>query len=695
MDGSREGPMLPYAITIALGAFLLFLVQPVMGRYLLPWFGGGPSVWNTCMVFFQVALLAGYAYAHLISRCLRPARQAAVHVVLLGVCLLYLPAAPVEAWRPQPGVAPAAGILLVLAGTVGLPYLMLSSTGPLLQAWFCRSHPGQSPYRLYSLSNLASLAALLSYPLVIEPAMGLRWQSWIWSAMFVAYAAGSAWCARRSAAAQHAAAVKAARAETAEPASPLDGAMWFLFAACASAMLLATNNQISQDLPAVPMLWILPLTLYLLSFILCFHSLKWCWRPLWLTLAVPALAGVMLVSSEMRPHSLPAQLAIYCGALMVCCMVCHGELVRLKPPPQRLTGFYLVVSAGGAAGSVLVSLVAPVVFNDYWEYPLTVAACILLVLVQWYRRCERVRPMAAVVGGAVGVAVAVALGFHLTVKEAGALERSRNFFGVLQVRRGGVPGTFSASRMLVHGRIVHGEQLTSHLLRRMPVSYYGPQSGVGLAQAALRRQREATGRAPNLRIGVVGLGAGVVAAYGREGDYLRFYEINPDVVALSDRHFTYRRDTPAACDLVLGDARLSMAQARRRGDRGNFDLMVLDAFSGDSIPLHLLTREAFDEYWAQMADDGVLAVHISNLYIDLRPVVLAAAQARGAHAFLVEDWEAGRPALSDSRWVLVTMNQRLAADRQIASAAVRLEAQCRPTLFTDDYSNIARLVTLE
>ena len=696
--------MLPYALTIGLGAFLLFLVQPVMGRYLLPWFGGGPSVWNTCMVFFQVALLAGYAYAHLSIQFLRPARQLKLHAVLLALCVLCLPAVPAAVWRPQESTSPATGILLMLLATVGLPYLLLSSTGPLMQAWFARQFPDRVPYRLYSLSNAASMAALLGYPFVLEPQMGLRWQSWVWSGLFVAYVAASVWCALLTSRG-HQGAVAGGRPLPdgrgssegcgSSEVSASDRAMWFVLAALASAMLLATNNQVGQDLPAVPLVWMLPLAVYLLSFILCFGSPLWYFRPLWLALGGAALVGTVFVTGQWMPAGLFWQVAIYGGILLVYCMICHGELVRIKPPAAGLTGFYLTIAAGGAAGSALVTLVAPAVFRDYWEYQLLVVACVGVVFFQWCRRYGEVTVWRAILGGAVGSALVLGVGFYIVWKNSVVLEGRRSFFGVLQVRPGGVPGTTLAGRHLVHGRIEHGMQLNNPLLRREPVSYYGRTSGVGLAHASLRRQRKTQGGDGSLCIGAVGLGAGVVAAYGRAGDRIWFYEINPDVVDLARKHFTYLSDTQAESRVILGDARLSMARQRRQGQTGKFDLLVLDAFSGDSIPMHLLTREAFDEYWAHMSEGGVIAVHISNRYIDLRPVVLAAAQERGAEALLIEDADGGRPGVNDSRWVLVTMNRRLVAERQIASAAVRLDLQCRPMLFTDDYSNIVRLVELE
>lgn len=689
--------MLPYALTIALGAFLVFLVQPVMGRYLLPWFGGGPSVWNVCMVFFQVVLLAGYAYAHWIVARFRPATQALVHLVLLGTCLLFLPAVPSQRWIGGPEAAPAARVLLVLLLTVGMPFLLLSSTGPLLQAWFARRHPGRSPYRLYSLSNLASLLALLGYPLAIEPALGLRWQSWTWSALFIAYVGASVWCAILTTRDRKGAADPGPRPDGGDSSrvSQGDRAMWFLFPACASAMLLATNNQLSQDLPAVPLVWVIPLALYLLSFILCFHSLRWAWRPLWYPLGAAALLAVALICREWRPSELWLQILLHAGVLMTSCMICHGETARLKPAPARLTEFYLILSAGGAAGSILVTLVAPVIFSDYWEYPLTAAACVVLVFAQWYRRRQRMTLWAGLVGGMTGAAIAVGLSFHITSSRAMVIERTRNFFGVLTVEPGPVSEPLPTIE-LVHGRISHGGQFVGDLAG-IPMSYYSRRSGVGVAEEVLREYRQDHGRDSSLRFGVVGLGAGGIAGYGQKDDYLCFYEINPKVIELCNRHFIYLRETTATCEVILGDARLSMARQLREGSPGRFDLLALDAFSGDSIPVHLLTREAFDTYWGHLADGGVMAVHISNKYIDLEPVVIAEAIERNVRAALVADSVTDvnqRPGDRSSRWILLTRDPDLLKRILRTRDARLLPATATPVRFTDDYSNIGRLLML-
>ncbi|NQT86236.1 hypothetical protein HQ560_05685, partial [bacterium] len=379
--------MLGFAVTIFISAFLLFQVQPLIGKYILPWFGGGPAVWTSCMLFFQMLLLGGYAYAHVIRTRLSQRTQVIVHVTLLAATLLALPIAPSEGWKPQGDENPALYILLLLAVTVGLPYFVLSATGPLLQAWFSVRHPGRSPYRLYALSNVGSLLALLSYPFLVEPAMALRSQSTTWSigfGLFVAFCIVSALSMLR---------VRPTDADEAgadeDSAPPGWGVclVWVALAACGSTMLLAVTNQMSWDVAVVPFLWVLPLTLYLLTFIICFEFERWYYRPVfWPLLGLGAGAIVHLMFEGVRMPIL-FQVAGYAGGMFFCCMVCHGELVRLKPSPRYLTSFYLMVSAGGALGGLFVSLVAPAVFPMYLELHIGLwMTCALALVVYLYSR---------------------------------------------------------------------------------------------------------------------------------------------------------------------------------------------------------------------------------------------------------------------------------------------------------------------
>jgi len=691
--------LLQYGLPIFLSALLLFLVQPIIAKYILPWFGGTPAVWTTCMVFFQAALLAGYAYAHALVRWLPPRGQAGVHGAVLLACLLFLPVVPGAGWKPTPGQSEVLLILGLLAGTIGGPYWVLSANSPLLQSWFGRDCAGASPYRLYALSNVGSLLALVSYPFLVEPALSLKMQVYTWSALFAAFAALCGWCAYRVFRAAPAAAPRQVAAEAARPPAPgrADRLLCILLPACASVLLLATTNQMSQDIPVVPFLWVLPLVVYLASFIICFDRERWYWRPVWAAALAAGVAGVYLAMKAGVDMSMPAQVGLYTGGLFAACMVCHGELVRLKPHPAYLTGYYLRIAFGGALGGAFVSLAAPVLFRGFWELPGGLVACGLLLLAVMFRTRQAVRrriwraagwvAMAGILAGLTAVSVLFVRHARRELSEAVAI--SRGFYGVLRVDELYDANGEVEQLSLLHGRISHGCQFADAGRHNQPVSYYGPDSGVGVAIEALRGRAAS---APPVRIGVVGLGAGVIAAWGEPGDAICFYEINPQVVRLSDAHFTYRRETPAAVEVVLGDARLSMERERREGRSRQFDLLVLDAFSGDAIPLHLLTREAMRLYGHHLRSDGILAVHISNRYIDLEGLVRGLADDAGMGAVLIDSDEDAEAGCDASTWVL--------AGAPDALELAEIESAKKPwpaggpakVVFTDDYSNLFRLL---
>jgi spermidine synthase len=652
----------PYAATIFLSAFLLFLIQPLIGRYILPWFGGGPGVWTTCLLFFQALLLAGYAWAHGLVRALGPRRQALVHTALLAAAVATLPIAPDAAWKPGPDDAPTPRILALLALCLGLPYLALAATGPLLQAWFARGEPGRSPYRLYALSNAGSLLALLVYPFAIEPLATRAQQVSGWSLGFALFAPACAWCGFRAARGAGAGAGPRPAATDAGPApGPARIALWIALPAVASVLLLAVTNQLTYDVAAVPFLWIAPLVVYLLSFILCFDRERWYPRGLFVALLpVALLAAASLVRSADR-LGVPAQIAAWCGVLFTACMACHGELYRLRPAAQRLTGYYLCVAAGGALGGLFVAVIAPLVFDRYAELPLGLAAtaCLLAAALAVERRN---RPLARAAGAGLALAAGalyagVALR-ELAASTRDALATSRNFYGVLAVREIGADPELRF-RELRHGRIAHGIQFVAEARRGLATAYFGEPSGVGLALRLLPRGSER-------RIGVVGLGAGTLATYGRRGDRIRFYEIDPAVVDFARRYFTFLADSQASVEIALGDARLSLEREPPQA----FDVLVLDAFTGDSIPVHLLTQEAFATWRRHVRDDGAIAVHVSNTHVDLRPVLWAMAERLGWRAALVRTRPDRARALGPAHWVILTADAellaRLAAATRIA-----------------------------
>jgi spermidine synthase len=734
--------MMRFAITVFLGAFLLFQVQPILGKYLLPWFGGGASVWTTCMLFFQIGLLGGYLYAHLLRRFLSPTVQGWAHLALLAASLIFLPN-PL-AWKPEPGGEPIFGILFLLTVNVGVPFLLLSATGPLLQSWFSQTSPGRSPYRLYALSNVASLLALLSYPFLVEPNLTLAWQLWLWKAGHVAFALCCGWCAARfswqSLSAQPTAKTKTqecvgaavledsqdetmgqAAEETIDqpprdtfvlPAAPppqeraADDAprptvatvlLWLGLSACGSAMLLATTNQLCQEVAVVPFLWILPLVLYLLTFIICFDSPRWYDRPafgLFLLFVVP-WACVALFRGIHTP--MVVQIIVYSLTLFACCMTCHGELVRAKPQPRYLTLFYLMVALGGALGGVFVALVAPLVFLGYWEYHIALSGCCLLTFVAWHRDGFRLAERwlsKAVHWTALDIAL-LALITVLIIHAGADVHKSyyvtRDFYGVLRVLYDGEAA--EPTLELVHGRISHGFQYCQAPRSHEPTSYYTPFSGVGQGVRLCRQHRKGP-----LRIGVIGLGTGTMAAHGQSGDVIRFYEISPKVKALSDReYFTYLKDSQAHVDVVLGDARIRMEQELRDRQPQQLDLLAVDAFSSDAIPIHLLTKECGEMYWKHLKRDGVLAIHISNRFLELGPVTRGLAAARPNCEAVRLSAGDNYPGQSASTWVLLISDPdllRLAEslcegeDPLAEIYSPWTEKDRPPLLWTDDFHSL-------
>ncbi len=697
--------MFLFALTIFTGAFLLFAVQPTIAKYILPWFGGGPGVWTTCMLFFQILLLCGYAYAHGISRTLRPRGQALVHLALLAAAAALLPITPDAGWKPRPTDAPAPRILLLLLVSVGSQVLVLASTGPLIQRWFTLVRPQASPYRLYALSNLGSLLALVSYPFVVEPSLSRGAQASVWSVAFGLFAILSGILAigiLRPAAADVGGDAPAPAIEAGPAPSVTTVALWFCLPACGSALLLAVTNQLCLDVAVIPFLWILPLSLYLLTFILCFESPRWYPRPLFATLLPLGVAGVTLVLhyAADKDISILPQIVVYSSVLFVCCMVCHGELVRLTPHPGRLTLFYLMIAAGGAAGGAFVALLAPLLFRGYFELHVVLLACCALALVvfavdeRWV--LHRLRPRGA--WGALVLAfaaLAAGLGYEARDFTHGALSLTRNFYGVLAVtEQNGKPDMHRY--VLSHGSTLHGLQFDHPDKRRWPTSYFADGSGVGLAARYLPTT------SPR-RIGVVGLGVGTIAAWGTKGDVVRFYEINPEVERIARTRFTYLEDTAAATEVVLGDARISMESEAPQG----FDILVLDAFSSDAIPVHLLTREAFEIYLRHLRPDGVIAVHISNAYLDLQPVVFLLADHFHLGKVLVEDYraedrEAEEAALArddrmrglkSSTWVLLSQNAAFLESEEILDASSEPDNEYPGVrLWTDDETNLFRIL---
>ncbi len=758
-----------FALAIFLSAFLLFQVQLIFAKFLLPWFGGTSAVWATCLVFYQLLLLAGYAYAHRLT-ALRLRQQASVHLGLLAAAALILISHPLTGfdwvlpgitWEPRPDATPIAGILLLLTIGIGLPFLVLSATAPLLQNWYARLHAAntdeeqRSPYWLYALSNAGSMLGLLTYPVLFEPLLRLRAQSLLWLAGFFFFILCCASCAittRRV-------------ASSGAPAAPEPGphthvtagqrALWFVLSAVGSALLLATTNILTQDVAPIPLLWVLPLALYLLSFVVVFARMQLYWRVVFHPLLVLAMIAITVAVYRGTEMPIVSQIFVYLFAMFIICTVLHGELARSKPQTSALTAFYLMISVGGACGGMFVSLVAPAIFPAIWEFHFVLIACgfaaaialvmdrtswlydeepepgtavaLLCVLAsvplyllkigtlkippahttpyitmllggfllalwllfsggpKWMRRREFRWHEVTIVSCL--VLLTWSLINHLRTPDGTLRHRERNFYGALAVR--GQSESAIAYTELMHGRITHGLQLNAQ--RDFPTTYYDRDSGIALAIT------NHPFRGQGMRVGAIGLGIGTIAAYAQQDDVYRFYEINPAVIRLArgdGGYFTFLKDAKGEMQVVQGDARLSLEAEARRKDFQGFDVLVVDAFNGDSIPVHLLTREAFALYRQHLrGPESVIAVHVSNLIVDLDPVVAGLSEHFGMKATKIETEERSSTLLA-SHWILVTNGSLLRSPAIRAAGKPMLKTAMAPPklLWTDDYSNIISLL---
>jgi SAM-dependent methyltransferase len=669
--------MLLYALTILVSAFLLFQVEPVIAKIILPWFGGSAAVWTTCLLFFQLALLLGYLYAHALVRYFKPRVQMMIHIALLIVSALMLPIYPADSLKPSGTGDPILGILLLLARTVGVPYFLLSTTGPLLQAWYARKYKGAVPYRLYALSNAGSMFALLSYPVLFEPVFGTHKQAWIWTIAYGAFVLLCGFTAMKSGNVPDE--VHAESDEAVQHPGPWTYFLWIALPAVASALLLAITNHLSQNVAAIPFLWILPLSLYLLSFILCFEGSGWYKRFPYVPLLAVAIGSMSYSLGIDATGNLRIEVLVplFALGLFTICMVCHGELARLKPHPRYLTHFFVMISVGGAMGGIMVGLIAPYVFNAFYELPVGLVVCAALTVIvlkqdkefEWFNGWQQPALIGAV---ALTVSLTVYTGIQLVNFQKGARVMVRNFYGALKVKDSGPKTDLDATRSLTHGTINHGEQFLNPTRRDLPTTYYGPNTGIGVA---IRDKNKSHA----VRIGVIGLGTGTIAAYGRLGDLVHYYEINPVVLRLAHSQFSYLDDCRCQTEVTMGDARLSL----EREDPQNFDVLAVDAFSSDSIPVHLLTKEAMQLYFRHLKPDGILAVHISNRYLDLQPVVRGEAQATGHIARLIDTDDDDAQGVFGATWVLVT-SPTPGFDSEILDNSTEIQSKRSIRLWTDD-----------
>lgn len=673
--------MILFAFSIFLSAFLLFQIQPMIGKFILPWFGGTPAVWSTAMLFFQVMLTGGYAYAYWL---VKQKKQGWIHLALIGVTLALLsalgllwssPITPSADLRPADVSFPVWNILFLLFISVGLPYFVLASNGTLMQAWFSRAFPERSYARLYALSNVGSLFGLLAYPVLVEPSLTLRGQGWAWAGGFVLFALVSGAISYRARNENGHVVITASE----KPSAALR-VLWIVLSGTASLFLLSVTNQISQEVAVIPFLWIVPLSVYLLSFILAFSDSRWYDRRIYSLLFSFASLAMLWVLLQAGELNVLVQIVVYNVLLFLACMICHVELYRLRPEAGHLTSFYLMVSVGGAVGGLFVNLIAPFIFTGYWEFYLawllTIVLLVVMLLPRFSTRVDlqsRSMSLAFLAG-----IVLLVLGLN---PYQNALFAERNFYGVIRVRE-----YDSGALAMIHGATVHGIQILQD--RAHPTTYYVEDSGVGL----LLSNHPQRG---NMHVGVLGLGIGTVATYAMPGDEYHFYEINPVVVRLAEgegNYFTFLSDSAANVQVVEGDARISLENELGNGNAQPFDVLVLDTFSSDSIPVHLVTKEAFALYLQRLTPDGVIAAHISNRHLDLQPVFWQLAQAYGLTMVRITN-EAGAEDEFPSEWLLLTANQEILNIPQIRERALGYEGYSTSIkIWTDDYSNLFQIL---
>jgi len=712
-----------FVATILTGSFLLFLVQPMVARMALPRLGGAPNVWNSAMLVYQALLLGGYFYAHRLSR--RPLhQQARLHLILLVVAALTLPIALVGLPAPSPGTE-ALWVPLLLVLTIGPVFFLVSAQAPLMQRWYTAHPEAGEPWALYAASNAGSFAGLLTYPLLAEPLLSIRAQSWAWSIgyglliLLVALSARARWTLPDAATAEP---------ESAAPIPRKTLLLWLALAAVPSGLMLSTTTHLTTDIFAMPLLWVIPLGIYLLSFVFAFADQRRL-ASLVCLIAPPVVlvCGGLAMSSQSHAGLLLALASVV--LLFVVCVALHARLYDLRPEASQLTRFYLVMSAGGVIGGAFTALFAPLMFDWVWEHPLLVIAAALLL--PYERRLDwrhwgdlspemmlalrmtlfasavglsyvlylRFDPTVAFMARAFLVVWIVACGVLLATWRLlfvlvlgglmiaqGGVEtiqttldglRTRSYFGIYTVR----DYPEKKVRTLAHGTTLHGEQSSDPALRNVPVTYYGATSGAGMAFSHANALF-----GPNPRIGVVGLGTGTLACYFRPGSAWRFFEIDPAVLGLStDGTFTYMRDCAPQAQTIIGDARLELAKFRG----GSFDLIAIDAFSSDAIPLHLLTDEAFGIYQRALDPRGLLLVHISNRYIELEPALAALAKKRGLTAVIRDDIASGA-LLTPSSWVIIARNPaRIDELRRLEPRlGLRPLLPPAPRAWTDDYASI-------
>lgn len=708
-----------YGITVFLSAFLLFLIQPMIGKFLLPWFGGTPTVWSTILLFSQVVLTVGYAYAYLLLGKLRSRWQGVVQLALLGISLAMLllatfawpsPLTPDASWRPLSSDQPLWDILRILAVVIGVQFLLLAANSTLMQAWFHRDYPEPTPYRLYALSNTGSLLALISYPILFEPNLTLRAQAYFWTIGYVLFAGTSVYLSVRTyRRVQTESVSKRTAAEGGERPAKSLYLLWIGLAGCATILLVSMTSQITQEVAVVPFLWVLPLSIYLLTFILAFAGGKLYSRNVYLVaFFVVAIGSRMLLN--VPSANVGVQILVFSLLLFIGCMLCHNELYKLRPDASYLPSFYLMVAFGGAIGGIFVTLIAPLLFSTgFWElqWGLILVAILMVIIIQrepgrpirkrrkkgkeGVKETKSGRKFKPVV---IGLAVIILLQtiyvvYYMREVSAETELAMRNFYGILRVWELNEDRPELLANQLAHGKTAHGFQFENDEFRALTTTYYTPESGVGVAIT----NHPLRGR--GLRVGGLGLGVGIIGAYGLENDVYRFYEVNPDVIKIAEGEggfFSFLEDSEADIEVIQGDARVALEEELLSDGSQDFDLLVIDTFSGDTIPLHLLTKEAFEIYLAHLNEGGIMAINVSNRLFDLPVAIFKLAEAFDLNAALLESKGDGIQSY-DSVWMLLTsdpvfLQLPFVASRTVESPPVEEDFR----LWTDDFSNLFQIL---
>ena len=687
---TRQLPGSVFALAIFLSSSLLFLTEPIAGKRILPLLGGSAAVWTACLVFFQCALLLGYYLAHWLATRVSTATQLRIYLTLLALSLLQLVLA-LNASLHASNTRPITSVLWLLTILIGLPFVTLSSTSPLLQSWYARTSSGGSTraYRLFAVSNIGSLLALVIYPWLIEPRVSLHGQGTVLAVGFVglalvcgtiAYALRGMPAASESAREEMAPELLAERDSAQRKETVADRVLWVALAACGSLLLSAVTNHLSQNVATIPLLWIIPLVVYLLTFVIAFSGSGEGVIPRWLgyLLALAGLggAGWYLYRGDLFSPILRV-VSTFTASLFALCLFCHAELYRRRPAPARLTTFYFSVAAGGALGAIFVGIIAPYALTGMYELAGGLAfAAVLGLVVSWPAGLPMRVFWSAVVTAAVWLIVR-----DVREDRENAFYRTRNFYGDLHISQNYYDSYHATARTLYHGVIEHGQQVFSPALKTEPTTYYGRKTGVGLAIDLCCSDHAR-------RIGVIGLGTGTIAAYGKPGDVIRFYDINPAVPPIAQRYFTYLRDSKAKIEIVPGDARISMENEAPQ----NYDVIAIDAFSGDAIPVHLITSEALELYKRHIRPGGIIAFHVSNRFLRLQPVVKQLADHAGMQSILISSADDNKIDVFSADWVLVTNSQAFLAHSELDDDKEDIVVPPKLRRWTDDYNSLLPIV---